>query len=240
MLTGPDAMVTVLYVTLLGAGVWLLWWHLISVCEAANRVDWGSVWLNRLDGLNRLFCRYYHRLEHDPIALPLQGGALLAANHVSGLDPLLMIAAAQRPLRFIIAQEEYERFGLNWLFRALGCIPVTRAQRPELALRAALRALEAGEVVALFPHGRIHLDGDPPRTLKGGVVRLAALSGCPISPLRLAGIRGAGRVLGAVVRRSRARIISFPPLTCDGHTAEDCLAELARILSRPVTVSTTG
>lgn len=220
------------------AGLWWLWRRLCAVCEAANGTDWGHVWLNRLDGLNRLFCRHYHRLNHDPIALPPQGGALLVSNHVSGLDPLLMIAAVQRPLRFIIAQEEYERFGFNGLFRALGCIPVAREQRPELALRAALRALEAGEVVALFPHGRIHLESDPPRALKGGVARLAALSGCPIYPVRITGVSGAGRVLGAVARRSRAQLTGFPALTCTGHTAEDCLAELARLLSEPAGVST--
>ncbi|MDA1107757.1 MAG: lysophospholipid acyltransferase family protein [Proteobacteria bacterium] len=214
-------------------GLWWLGRRLCAACEAANATDWGHVWLNRLDGLNRLFCRHYHRLNHDPITLPQRGGALLVSNHVSGLDPLLMIAAAQRPLRFIIAQEEYERFGLNWLFRALGCIPVAREQRAELALRAALRALEAGEVVALFPHGRIHLDGDPPRALKGGVARLAALSGCPIYPVRITGISGVGRVLGAVVRRSRARLIGFSALTCTGHTAEGCLEELAQVLNGP-------
>ncbi len=220
------------------AGLWWLGRRLCAVCEAANATDWGHVWLNRLDGLNRLFCRHYHRLNHDPIALPPQGGLLLASNHVSGLDPLLIIAAAQRPIRFIIAQEEYDRFGLNWLFRAIGCIPVAREQRPEFALRVALRALQAGEVVALFPHGRIHLESDPPRALKGGVVKLAALSGCPIYPVRITGVSGAGRVLGAVVRRSRARLIGFSALTCDGRTAEDCLEELARVLSEPADVST--
>lgn len=213
--------------------------RLCAACEAANGTDWGHVWLNRLDGLNRLFCRRYHRLAHDTIALPPRGGALLVSNHVSGLDPLLMIAAVRRPLRFIIAQEEYERFGFNWLFRALGCIPVAREQRPELALRAAMRALEAGEVVALFPHGRIHLDGDPPRALKGGVARLAALSGCPIYPLRITGINGAGLVLGAVLRRSRARLTGFPALTCAGRTADDCLEELAHLLTGSARVVST-
>lgn len=242
MLTGLDDMVTVLlYVALPGAlitGLWLLWRHLITVCEAANRADWGNVWLNRLDGLNRLFCRHYHRLEHDPVALPVQGGALLAANHVSGLDPLLMIAAAQRPLRFIIAQEEYERFGFNWLFRALGCIPVTRAQRPELALRAALRALEAGEVVALFPHGRIQLDDAPAHALKGGVTWLAAMSGCPIYPVRLTGVNGTGRVLGALLRRSQVRLHGFAPLACDETDAGACLLMLARLLRDGVSTET--
>lgn len=223
------------YGALLAMGLAGLWWlarRLCAMCETANTTDWGNAWLNRLDGLNRLFCLYHHRLNHDLIVLPPQGGALLASNHVSGLDPLLIIAAAQRPIRFIIAQEEYDRFGLNWLFRALGCIPVSRDQRPEFALRVALRALEAGEVVALFPHGGIHLDSDPPRGLKAGVVRLATLSGCPIYPLRITGVKGAGQVLSAVAWRSHARLVGFPALTCAGRTTEDCLSELAQLLNR--------
>jgi len=73
------------------------------------------------------------------------------SNHVSGLDPLLLIAATRRPLRFVIAREEYERWGLRWLLHAVGCIPIARGRNPRSALSAARAALEAGEVVALFP-----------------------------------------------------------------------------------------
>jgi 1-acyl-sn-glycerol-3-phosphate acyltransferase len=205
--------------------LWLRFWR---ACKAANQADWGGRWLNRLDGLNRLFCRHFHRLRCTPIPLPSQGGALVASNHVSGLDPLLLIAAARRPLRFIIAQEQYQRFGLNWLYRAIGCIPVERDRQPELALRQALRALQRGEVVALFPHGRIHLDGDPPRKLKGGVASLAQMTGSPIYPVYLEGIRGQGHVLKAVLQRGHARLTGYPALFCTDYEA--CLIELAGIL----------
>ena len=211
-----------------------LWLRLWAACEAANQTDWGGRWLNRLDGLNRLFCRHFHRLHYTPIPLPVQGGALVVSNHVSGLDPLLLIAAARRPLRFVIAQEQYRRFGLNWLYRAIGCIPVERDRQPELALRQALRALQSGEVVALFPHGGIHLDSDAPRKLKGGVARLARMTNSPVYPVRLEGIHGQGRVLLAVVQRSHARLVNYPALYCSDDAT--CLAELANILegrSRP-------
>ena len=129
-----------------------------------------------------LFCRYVHRFEYQLIPLPEQGGALLACNHISGLDPFLLIAASPRPLRFMIAREEYERFGLRWLFRRAHCIPVDRECQPERALREALRALDAGEVVAVFPQGGIHLESQGHRKLKGGVVRLAQKSACSIYP----------------------------------------------------------
>lgn len=187
----------------------LLLWQLIRLyraCRRANRVDWGRGWMNLLDGLNRLFCYRYHRLNPIGLRLPKSGPAIVVANHVSGLDPLLLLASARRPLRFIIAREEYERFGLTWLFRAIGCIPVDREKKPEQALREALRCLRVGEVVALFPHGKIHLDTDPPRRIKAGAIRLSQITGAPLFPHRISGIRGIGGVVSGVLLRSRARI----------------------------------
>jgi 1-acyl-sn-glycerol-3-phosphate acyltransferase len=201
-------------------------------CEAAHAADWGHRWLNRLDGLNRILCRRFHRLRPVRCPLPRHGPALVVANHVSGLDPLLMIAATQRPLRFLIAREQYERFGLRWLFRAVGCIPVKRGGSPHRALAAARHALQKGEVVALFPHGRIHLDHEPPVRLKPGILHLARVSGAPVYPMRIDGVRGAGRTLGAVFLRSRARITVFPHLYYADADPDRLLETVGRLLSR--------
>lgn len=204
---------------------------LLRACERANRTDWGGPWLNRLEGFNRLFCRWFHRLDPEPLHLPESGPALLACNHLSGLDPLLLIASSPRPLSFIIAAEEYHRFGFTWLFRATRCIPVERSGRPEKAFREALKVLQRGEVVAIFPHGRIHLDDDPPRPLKAGVARLAQLADCPVTPARITGVTGVRQTVLAVFRRSRAHVASYPPLDCMGVDEKGCLAELERLIS---------
>ncbi len=212
--------------------IFLLWqsWRLLQAARKANRIQWDKGWMNLLDGLNRLFCYRYHRLNVTGLRLPKSGPAIVVANHVSGLDPLLLIASARRPLRFLIAREEYERFGLNWLFRATRCIPVDRARRPELALRAALRALQQGDVVALFPHGGIHLDSDPPRPPKAGAVRLAQLTGAPLLPHRITGVRGEGKVIMGVLLRSRARVTLLPPIPVAGRELAAVLADLAEAL----------
>jgi 1-acyl-sn-glycerol-3-phosphate acyltransferase len=175
-------------------------------CREAQRAEWGVVWLNWLDGFNRLFCRVYHRLPQVELPLPETGGAIVVSNHISGLDPMLMLASSNRPLRFLIAREQYERFGLQWLFRAVGCIPVDRENSPEKAMRQAIKALRDGEVVALFPHGKIHLDSDPPRKIKAGAARLASLTGLPLIPLRISGVTGQGGVMLPVFMRGHARI----------------------------------
>lgn len=155
--------------------------------------DWGGRHINWIDGLVRLLCRTVHRLPVTYIPLPETGGALVAANHVSGLDPFLLIAASRRPLRFLIAREEYEKPGLHWLFKASGCILVDRSGKADLALRHALRALQSGEIIAIFPHGKIQLDSYPPRKIKGGIARLAVWSGVPVFRVRIDGVGGEGK-----------------------------------------------
>ena len=215
---------------LLASGMLGLRWAWLK-CLAQRRADWGSGWLNALDGLVRMFCRRYHRVNSAVLDLPERGGAIVVANHVSGLDPFLVVAASLRPVRFLIAREQYERFGLRWLFRAVGCIPVDRGQRPERALREALRALQNGEVVVLFPHGGIHAD-DTPALLKGGVVKLAHKSDCMIHPLHIEGVRGAGHTLLAVLWRSQARLRIFPPLSCTQVEHRECLQRISKLLHK--------
>jgi 1-acyl-sn-glycerol-3-phosphate acyltransferase len=213
------------------AGIFLL--GLIGIWRASGRaclIDWGHGWMNWLDGFNRLFCRNYHRLNHEMIELPETGPAILVSNHISGLDPILMFAASRRKLRFLIASEQYHRFGFEWLFRAVGCIPVDRSGRPEKAFREALKALKAGDVVALFPHGGIHLDSDPPRHLKAGAIRLAQLAGCPIYPLRIEGISAQGGIFLPVLLRARARLSNRPKLDCADLSPRDCLQHLEDLL----------
>jgi 1-acyl-sn-glycerol-3-phosphate acyltransferase len=226
---GLNPLWVLFWVLLAASVVWSLY-RLMRACEAATQADWGDPWTTRIAGFIGLFCRYMHRFQFDPIPLPAEGSALVAANHISGLDPFLLIAASPRPLRFLIAREEYERFGLNWLFRRAQCIPVDRERNPERALREALRALNNGEVVAVFPQGRIHLPTAGLRKLKGGVVRLAHQCDCKIYPVRVSDVRAAGHTALAVIVPSRSRLRTFSELDCNGQSHDDCLALLAERL----------
>ncbi len=218
-------------VALLVGGI-LVWQihRLLQACRKANRVDWGRDWMNLVDGLNRLLCYRYHRLNVVGLRLPKSGPAIVVANHISGLDPLLLIASSRRPLRFLVAREQYQRFGLTWLLSAIGCIPVDRERKSERALRSALRALREGEVIAIFPHGKIHLDSEPPRQIKAGAVRLAQLAGASILPLRITGVAGTGHVVRGVLIRGHARVEAFPAIDTVGREPRELLSELQQIL----------
>jgi 1-acyl-sn-glycerol-3-phosphate acyltransferase len=119
-------------------------------------------------------------------ALP-PGPFVLAANHASLLDWLFVARFVARPVRFVLTREFFDQRALTWAYRRLGVIPIRYGAIELSAVRQLLGTLRRGEVVGVFPEGRITLDG----TLapgEPGVIAIAARAGVPIVP---AGVRGA-------------------------------------------------
>ena len=119
---------------------------------------------------------------------------------------------------------------MQWLFRAVGCIPVDRSRHPQQAFREALDRLREGEVIALFPGGHIHVPGEPKPRFKRGVARLAKLADAPVYPTRISGVRGEGHVVRSVFLPSRARLRAFARYDCHAAGEKQCLNDLFSIL----------
>jgi 1-acyl-sn-glycerol-3-phosphate acyltransferase len=111
---------------------------------------------------------------------------------------------------------------------------VDRENSPEKAMRQAFRALRDGEVIALFPHGKIHLDNDPPRRIKAGAARLASLTGFPLVPLRISGVRAQGGVMKPVILRGYARIQLLPVIKAAGQTSDNLNQAIQQALDQPL------
>ncbi len=127
--------------------------------------------------------------------VPTYGPAILASNHISYLDPLVLAHLADRRhrrVRFLAKAELFEKRGLGWGLRQIGQIPVQRnSDDAASSLDEAVVALGRGECIAVFPEGTISLDLEP-MAGKTGVARLAAASGVPVTPI---GVWGAHRLL---------------------------------------------
>lgn len=138
--------------------------------------------------LLRLIWKLYFRWEvYGKDNLPAAGGALLAANHVSYLDPPLMGCAVDRHVHFMAKKELFAIPGLGWLMRRFGSFPVDRGGADRKAIRKALEVLRSGHVVGIFPEGT---RGDGKTLLKAqpGTVLLAAKAGVPIVPMAITGV----------------------------------------------------
>lgn len=179
----------------------------VTHCSNASQANWGSCWLNLLDGAFRLYARRVHHFDPVVMELSKTQGVILASNHLSGLDPTLVCAAVDRPVRFLIAREQYDRKTLHWFFKWIGCIPVDRGSHPDKAFYAAHQALQKGEVIGMFPQGHIQIPGVDKLSLKRGVFLLALMAKVAILPVRLSGIAGTGLIVSALWTPSKhARI----------------------------------
>lgn len=124
--------------------------------------------------------------------MPKVGGAMLVPNHVSFLDCLFLLAATDRPIRFVVEQHWYERPLLKPFMKALGVIPISAAGGPRLVLRAlrdAGKALDDGEVVCLFAEGEISRMGST-LPFRRGLKRIVKGRNAPIIPMHLDRVYG--------------------------------------------------
>ncbi len=112
--------------------------------------------------------------------LPAEGPALVVCDHTSLGDPLVLLATAGRPIRFMMAEEIYSKSHAQWIFQAFRCVPIRRGERDVQAVRAMLKGLADNEVMGLFPEGglgRHRIDEGHP-----GIGYLAIKSGAPVIP----------------------------------------------------------
>ena len=124
--------------------------------------------------------------------IPAKGGALFVCNHLSFADALLLIAATDRPIRFLMFKDIYESRWIRPFAKILGTIPVSSGQRPrELlhSLQTASDAIRAGEVVCIFAEGQITRIGQL-LPFQRGFERIMKDLDAPIIPVALDGVLG--------------------------------------------------
>ncbi len=116
------------------------------------------------------------------------GGALLAGNHVSYLDPMLMWCASPRPVHFMAKRELWDSKFIAWLLPRLWGFPVNRGEPDRTAITTATDLLKAGELVGVFPEGGRAEEGDAAlREAQGGAAFIALRADVPIVPVAFVG-----------------------------------------------------
>ncbi|HND39908.1 MAG TPA: MFS transporter [Accumulibacter sp.] len=125
--------------------------------------------------------------------IPAEGGAVLICNHVSFVDPIVIAAACRRPIRFVMDHRIYRQPLIGFVFRHMHAIPIAPAREDESMMEAAFEevahALSAGELVAIFPEGRITDTGEL-YPFRPGVQRIVARTPVPVIPMALQGLWG--------------------------------------------------
>ena len=198
---------------LLRAGITLP--QLFLVVGVMNAAVAAYIYLLVPEFLMRFICwlliHSVYRLEKRGLEnIPDHGPALLVCNHVSFVDPLVILAASPRPIRFVMDHRIFRMPVISFVFRTGKAIPIAPAKEDERLLEAAYEtvadALEHGELVAIFPEGRITDTGEM-YPFRGGVQRIVERTPAPVIPLALKGLWGSffsrrdGRAMSRPFRR---------------------------------------
>lgn len=127
---------------------------------------------------------YRIRLVHAE-RIPDEGAALLVCNHVSYVDALVLAAASPRPIRFVMDHRIFNTRFASWAFRHAKAIPIApRHEDPEMLARAydaCEAALREGELVCIFPEGKLTKTGDV-NTFHHGVTEILTRARAPVVP----------------------------------------------------------
>ncbi len=125
--------------------------------------------------------------------IPDEGPVIVVANHVSYVDALVITAACRRPIQFVMDHAIFKTPVLAWVFRQMKAIPIASAKDDpammETAFERVKQALAEGEVVCIFPEGKLTKDGEM-NPFRPGIERIVALTGAPVVPLALRGLWG--------------------------------------------------
>ncbi|WP_282361179.1 MFS transporter [Pseudomonas sp. PS01300] len=135
-----------------------------------------------------------YRVEHrDLDKIPDEGAALLVCNHVSFVDALLIAGAVRRPIRFVMYYKIYRLPVLNFIFRTAGAIPIAGRNEDLTTYERAFEKIAAyladGELVCIFPEGKLTSDGEID-AFKGGLSLILERTPVPVIPLALQGLWG--------------------------------------------------
>ena len=135
-----------------------------------------------------------YRVRHSNLeAIPERGAAIIVCNHVSYVDAPLLAGAVRRPIRFVIHKDIHELWPLNFIFRTSRTIPIAAEHEDAEIYRNAFvairEALAAGDLLCVFPEGKLTADGEVAEFRKG-IERIVRETPVPVVPMSLQGLWG--------------------------------------------------
>lgn len=135
-----------------------------------------------------------YRVTHKDLKhIPDEGAALLVCNHVSYVDALLLAGACRRPLRFVMDESIFRNPFLGWFFKIAKTIPICAKAKNEAVFENAFKQIKAelddGNVVCIFPEGKLTKTGDI-NPFRKGVERILEETPVPVVPMAIQGLWG--------------------------------------------------
>lgn len=179
----------------------------------------------------RIFFKTLYRVKrYNFDKIPLEGKLIICSNHISYVDPVIIGANIPRYIYFMAKRELFENSFLAALVSFFNAFPVNRTASDRSSIRTALKILEDGQMLALFPEGTRSVEGEI-KEGKRGAGLLAVLSSAPIVPIAITGAN-------KIIQKPRKRLF-FPRIKMiagDIIDVEEILREHGKKKAIPVTV----
>lgn len=156
---------------------------------------------------------YFHLHVEGLDNVPQEGGAILACNHLSFIDSLVLPLNVPRPVYFLGKAEYFESWRTRWFFEGVGVVPVYRegGRKGRESLETGMRILRGGDLLGVYPEGTRSPDG---RMYKGktGPVRMAIATSVPVVPCAVQGSDVAMPISARIPRRHPVTVLYGRPL----------------------------
>ena len=172
-----------------------------------------------------------YRVKHAGLQnVPQRGAAIIVCNHVSYVDAVLLGGAVRRPIRFVTDKTVYDKPVLHFIFRVARAIPIVRREVDEEIYDQAFvdirEGLEDGDLLCIFPEGRLSPDGEMTE-FKPGIEKILRETPVPVIPMALSGLWGSffSQFGGGLFRTpnrfwSKVRITAAAPIQAAEATVE--------------------
>jgi 1-acyl-sn-glycerol-3-phosphate acyltransferase len=146
--------------------------------------------------------------------IPSSGPAIVAGNHVSGLDGVVLAlvtgSRGRRMTKFLVAAEFFHKLWCGWALRLYRQIPLRRGERDQGALDVAIETIRGGALAGIFPEGTVNADPEA-GLLRGrkGAARIALATGAPVVPVGIWGTQARWPKPGLHLRRPWRPVVAI-------------------------------
>jgi 1-acyl-sn-glycerol-3-phosphate acyltransferase len=189
--------------------------------------------------INYVIARVLWRARIDrPFPIPPDQGAVILCNHRCPLDPSFIALTVPRVVHWMVAREYCEQPLLGWLLRICGVIPVGRGGIDTAAVKSAIRLAAQGELVGLFPEGRINTSRAILLPGRPGAAMIAIKARVPVVPCFIQGAPYDGTTLGCLLMPASVRLSFGQPIDLssywDGAGGRQTLDDLTQCFLREI------
>ncbi len=215
----PHEAVAVGFLALLVAAgvIYAFWW--------CWRSPYG-MWQAGLFFVTLILTRIRWRTSVPDFPLPANQGAVIISNHRASIDPFFIQIVANRYVRWFVAREYCEHPALGWFLRATRAIPTNRGGMDTAATKLAIRSASQGDLVGMFPEGRINRTDEFMLPARPGAILVALKARVPILPCYIEGAPYAEHVLSPLWMTARVRVRFGPPLDLSPYYGREHEADL--------------